>query len=66
MKIIQSSDEGQNFTNLFEACPTVVKECSTCVEIKPRWSKPTSLPVIHATEPWQCLSIDFMVGKPIS
>ena len=42
MKIIQSSDEGQNFTNLFEDCLTVVKECSTCAEIKPRWSKLTS------------------------
>ncbi len=65
MKLIQESGENENINNVSEACLKVIKQCRTCAEIKPRWKKPADLHVIHATESWQRVSVDFMVGKPI-
>ncbi len=66
MKLCQVSRDCSSIQNLFETCTAVVQNCRICAEIKPRWSKPIPGHVVHATEPWQRLSIDFMVGKPVS
>ncbi len=66
IKLVQESEDEESIKNLSETCSTVVKQCRICAEVKPRWTKPASSHVIQATEPWQRLSIDFMVGKPVS
>jgi len=66
MKLCQESQDCNSVLNLSETCSQVVKNCRICAEIKPRWAKPMHSHVVHSTEPWQRLSIDFMVGKPVS
>ena len=65
MKVVREYDNCDS-NNLLEACSAVVKNCQICAENKPRWTKTPITPVILSTEPWHRLSVDFMVGKPIS
>ena len=67
-KLIQASKDRDALSNsnLSEMCSTVVKNCQICAEVKPCWRTPPSSSVVHATEPWQRLSMDFMTGKPVS
>ena len=65
-KLIQASKDRDALSNLSEMCSTVVANCQICAEVKPRWRTPPSSSVVHATEPQQRLSMDFMTGKPVS
>ena len=38
--------------------------CQTCAELKPRFYKPTNLPLIKAMRPFERLSLDFVGPKP--
>ncbi len=65
-KMCQESKDHDSIENLSDTCSQVVKNCCICVELKPRWSKPSPTQVVHATKPLERFSIDFMVGKPVS
>lgn len=66
MKLLQESGESESIANLTATCSDVIKQCRICAEVKPRWTTAAKSHVIHSSKPWQRLSIDFMVGKPVS
>ncbi len=42
----------------------VISTCSVCKEVKPRFCKPPQGRLIHATRPWERVSIDFVGPLP--
>ena len=65
-KLCQESEETSHIPSLEDKCTHIVRNCKICAENKPRWIKTPDTHVIESTEPWQRISIDFMVGKPCS
>ena len=47
-----------------EDVKTVVSQCRTCAEIKPRYFKPNNPPLIKSTQPFERLSMDFKGPLP--
>ena len=41
----------------------VTNDCKICAEVKPRFFRPPLGKLIHATAPWQRISIDFIGPK---
>ena len=66
LKLCQQTEDGSSIRNLYAVCCSVVKNCHICSEVKPHWLRSTGSHVIQASEPWERLSIDFMVNKPPS
>jgi len=47
-----------------EDIKTVISQCRTCAEIKPRYFKPVNPPLIKSTQPFERLSVDFKGPLP--
>ena len=67
-KLCQASEQTLRIPNMIKKCTEVVWNCQICAERKPRWLKASDRPsrVVEFTEPWQRISIDYMVNKPQS
>ena len=64
MQLCQTSPDSSSIKNLSMICASVVRNCRICAEVKPHWLKRTGHHVVQASEPWERVAIDFMVGKP--
>lgn len=56
--------KAKNLPFSLENVKTIVRDCRICAEIKPRFYKPNTSPLIKATQPFERLSIDFKGPVP--
>lgn len=60
-------EQGLEYSAVRRSCEIVSRDCLICSEVKPKWIRPEDeAKLIQSTAPWERVSMDFMVDKPLT